>query len=258
MTNSLKTWFKLLIIKLIFTALLIGLWQIIVWLEIWPIWLIPGPAQVANVLYRYSANHKLWLAIIISFRRLLIGFGISLVIGSVLGVLLAKVALARQTIGFLVMGLQTLPSVCWLPLALLWFGLNDKAIIFVVIMGALLSITIAVQGAIRTMPPLWLRVGNMLGANGWKKYYHIILPAILPNLVTGLKQSWSFAWRSLMGGEMLFISVGLGQLLMIGRELNDMALVIAIMITIITIGLVVDYFIFGSLERSLYRKWGLK
>lgn len=202
-------------------------------------------------------NQKLLWAILTSLQRIVIGFGVSVVIGTVLGFVLAKVALLRQTLGFFVMGLQTLPSICWLPLALLWFGLNDSAIIFVVVMGAVLSVTISVQGAINTIPPLWLRAGRVLGATGFKLYSHVIFHAILPNFITGLKQGWSFAWRSLMAGEMLFVTAGLGQLLMTGRELNDMALVIAIMITIVVLGMIVDYFIFGTLERGLRRKWGL-
>ncbi len=255
--NTPKVWLKLLIVKIIFALLLGGLWWFICWLHIWPSWLLPSPQQVGKVLLKYIHNQKMFWAILTSLQRIVIGFSISVVIGVLLGFVLAKVALLRQTLGFFIMGLQTLPSICWLPLALLWFGLNDSAIIFVIIMGAVLSITISVQGAINTIPPLLLRAGRMLGANGWKLYRHVVFHAILPALVTGLKQGWSFAWRSLMAGEMLFVTAGLGQLLVTGRELNDLALVIAVMITIVALGVVIDYCIFGTMERRLRHTWGL-
>lgn len=255
--NTPRIWFKLFIVKVLFALFLLGVWWLIYWLQVWPSWMVPSPGQVGKVLWKYLSNQKLLWAVLTSLQRIVIGFSISVVIGTLLGFVLAKVAWLRQTLGFFVMGLQTLPSICWLPLALLWFGLNESAIIFVLIMGAVLSITIAVQGAINTIPPLLLRAGRMLGATGFKLYRHVIFHAILPNFITGLKQGWSFAWRSLMAGEMLFITTGLGQLLMTGRELNDMALVIAIMITIVVLGVVVDYFIFGTLERSLRQRWGL-
>ena len=245
-------------IKILFIIFLFFLWWIIYKLQIWPRWLFPSPFKVfKSIKYGLERGTIIW-GIIISMKRIAIGFGFSLVAGSILGFLLAKNKLLDQTVGFLILGLQTLPSICWLPLALLWFGLNEQAIIFVIIMGAILSITISVESAVKNIPPLYLRAGRMLGAKGFKLYQYIIFPAILPSFITGIKHGWSFAWRSLMSGEMLFITVGLGQLLMMGRELNDMAQVMAVMLIIIAIGIIFDKLIFGFAEDVLRKRWGYK
>lgn len=253
MKKNLVLWSK----RLIFLILLIVLWEFIYQLNIWPSWIFPNPIKVGKTLLKGLENGTIIKAIAVSMQRIIIGFGLSVIIGSILGILNAKNRLIHDTFGFLVLGLQTLPSICWLPLALLWFGLTEKAIIFVVIMGALLSMTIAVEAAVRNLPPLFVRAGRMLGAKGWRLYLYVVFPAILPAYITGVKQSWSFAWRSLMAGEMLFITAGLGQILMIGRELNDMAQVISVIIMIIAIGIVIDKGFFGVIEKRLRNKWGL-
>ncbi|MCX6786144.1 MAG: ABC transporter permease [Candidatus Komeilibacteria bacterium] len=242
---------------LTFIACLILLWQILYWLKIWPKWLFPSPADVWLTLVKGFANHTFIWGILISLKRIFIGFGVSIIIGTLLGFLIAKIKLLRETVDPIILGLQTLPSICWLPLALLWFGLNEKAIIFVVLMGTVLSLTISVKGAVLNIPPILINAGKMLGADGLNLYRYILIPAILPSYLTGLKHGWSFAWRSLMSGEMLFISVGLGQLLMFGRELNDMAQVMAVMLVIIVIGVIFDQLIFGKIEKNLRAKWGL-
>jgi len=153
--------------------------------------------------------------------------------------------------------LQSLPSICWLPLAVLWFGLTEKAILFVVVMGSLLSVTIAMEDGRRQMPKIYGMAGRNLGASGFALFWHVLLPASLPFIVSGLKQGWAFAWRSLISGEMIFVSLGLGQLLMVGRDLNDMSQVIAVMVLIIAIGYLVDGLVFQTVERRLQNKWGL-
>ena len=169
----------------------------------------------------------------ISMKRIIIGFGISLAMGIVVGFCTGSSKLLDETIGPLLNGLRTLPSICWLPLGLLWFGLNENAILFVVIMGAAFSITLATDDGVKNIPPLYLRAASTMGAKGIRKYYYVILPAALPSIMSGMKQGWSFAWRSLMAGEMLFVSLGLGHLLMMGRELNDIRQIFAVMIVIV-------------------------
>lgn len=248
---------KSVVIKILFLIFLIFLWWLVFKLEIWTPWLFPDPVTVGKTMMKGFSNGTIWMGIMISMKRIFIGFGFSLIFGGILGFLLAKIKILDETVGFLVLGLQTLPSICWLPLALLWFGLNEQAIIFVVIMGCILSITISVESAVKNIPPMFVRAGKMLGAKGFNLYRYVIFPAILPSLITGIKQGWSFAWRSLMSGEMLFITVGLGQLLMMGRELNDMSQVMAIMLVIIMIGIIFDKLVFGVWENNLRRKWGL-
>ncbi len=193
----------------------------------------------------------------LSLRRILGGYAISLVAGTALGLALGRIKPLDETVGSLVLGLQTLPSICWLPLAVLWFGLSEASIGFVVIMGAVLSITISTRSGVRNVPPLLLRASKTLGARGWRVYTDVVLPAAFPEIISGMKLGWSFAWRSLMAGELLFVSLGLGHLLQIGRELNDMNQVVAVMAVIIAVGLVMDLLVFANLEKKVRLKWGL-
>ncbi|MBT9171235.1 MAG: putative aliphatic sulfonates transport permease protein SsuC [Actinobacteria bacterium] len=243
--------------RIIFYALLIAIWEMVFRLHIWEEFLFPAPLSVLQTLVNGFMDRTFLIGIAISMRRITIGYGISVIAGILLGLLIGRVKLLDETVGSLVLGLQTLPSITWLPLALLWFGLNEKAIIFVVIMGAVFSITIGTYSGVKGVPPLYLKAGRNMGAQGYQLFLQVIIPAALPSIVVGLKQGWSWAWRSLMAGELLFVSLGLGFLLMMGRELNDMSQVIAVMIIIIIIGLVVDKLIFAKLERNLYERWGL-
>jgi NitT/TauT family transport system permease protein len=150
-----------------------------------------------------------------------------------------------------------MPSICWLPLAVLWFGLSENAILFVIVMGSTLSVTISMETGRKQMPKIYSMAGRNLGARKWKLFYHVLLPASMPYIITGLKQGWAFAWRSLFAGEMLSLSLGLGQRLNAGRDNNDMPQVIAVMILIVAIGYIVDGWLFRSVERRLQHKWGL-
>jgi NitT/TauT family transport system permease protein len=200
----------------------------------------------------------LLLATGVSLRRLLVGYVISLGLGLPLGVLLARSQWAEDTLGALVMGLQALPSICWLPLALLWFGLNDAAILFVIVAGSLLTVTIAVKDGVRNVPPVYLRAARTMGTRPLSLYTEVLLPASLPAVLTGAKLGWSFAWRSLMAGELLFVSMGLGHTLMMGRELADMSQVLAVMSIIVALGLLTDREIFGVLEAQVRDRYGLR
>jgi NitT/TauT family transport system permease protein len=243
--------------KTIFFAVLLAMWQSLAWSGLWAEYLFPSPLSVARTLVRGFQNGTYIVGITTSMGRLLIGFGISGVIGILSGLAIGRVKLLEETVGSLVLGLQTLPSICWLPLALLWFGLSETAMLFVVIMGALLAITTATEAGVKNTPPLYLRAARNLGARGWKMYALVIFPAALPEIITGMKLGWSFAWRSLMAAELLYVSLGLGHLLMMGRELNDMSQVIAVMLVIIAIGLVVDRLIFAPIETRVRARWGL-
>ncbi len=244
--------------KLVFYVSLLALWQLFVSLGLWPTYIFPSPLGVIQTLARGFRNGTFLVGITVSMERILIGFGLSAILGMMLGLALGRVRLLDQTVGSLVLGLQALPSICWLPLALLWFGLNEQAILFVVVMGALLSITLATEAGVKNTPPLYLRAARNLGARGWKLYALVILPAALPAILTGMKLGWSFAWRSLMAAELLYVSLGLGHLLTIGRELNDMSQVVAVMLVIIAIGLAVDRLIFAPIESRVRERWGLQ
>lgn len=240
-----------------FFLLFVAIWASISRARIWESYIFPSPDGVFAALSAGVADGSYARAIAVSIGRIAQGYGLSLAIGVPLGLVLARVRILEQTVGLAVLGLQALPSICWLPLAILWFGLSERAIVFVVVMGALLSITIAAQDGVRNTPPALLRAARTLGAGGLKTYWDVVLPAALPSIVTGMKLGWSFAWRSLMAGELLFVSLGLGQLLDVGRQLNDMAQVVAVMVVIVAIGLLVDRTVFGVVERRVRRRWGV-
>ena len=232
-------------------------WAIISKLHVWDSTLFPSPGQVGATLWHGIADRSLLIATGVSLRRLLLGYAISLAVGLPLGILLARQKWAEETLGLLVMGLQSLPSICWLPLALLWFGLNDIAILFVVVMGAVLNITVAVRDGVRNVSPNYLRAARTMGIRPFSLYTEVLLPAALPSILIGAKLGWSFAWRSLMAGELLFVSLGLGHSLMVGRELADMSQVISVMLVIIALGLLTDREIFGVLEHQIRERRGL-
>ena len=247
-------------IPLAFFVLILALWETGYRLEWWNSYLFPGPSEVFRALADGFRDGSLLIAIKISLIRLGIAFAIALIAGTVLGMLNGTVRLFDRTLGALALGLQTLPSICWLPLAIIWFGLSERAILFVTLMGALLAITISVSDGIRNIPPLYLRAARMMGARGFRLYWEVMLPAAFPAVISGAKQGWAFAWRSLMAGELLSVSagaLGLGQTLMHGRDLNDMALVLAVMTILVAIGVIADRLIFTRLESTVRRRWGL-
>lgn len=241
----------------IFYAALIATWVIVVELRVWPPYLFPPPQDVARSLWAGFADHSFWIAIGVSMKRMLIGYAISVAVGIVLGTAVASSKFLEQTLGGLLVSLQSLPSICWLPMAVLWFGLSEKAILFVVVMGSVLSVTISMETGRKQMPKIYSMAGRNLGAHGLKLFIYVLFPASLPYVLTGLKQGWAFAWRSLIAGEMIFVSLGLGQLLMMGRDLNDMSQVLAVMVLIIGIGYLVDGLVFKTIEKRLQQKWGL-
>ena len=252
-----KRLFRAVLIQAIFYFFLLLLWQILFILKIWPEYLFPSPIKVFWVIINGFSDHTFITAILVSLRRVLTGFGISIFLGAILGILMKRFKIFNDTFGKLVMGIQALPSICWFPLAILWFGLNEKAIIFIAVIGSLFSITISVYSGIENIPKIYIQTARNLGAEKVKMLLWVLIPAAAPALIAGLKQGWSFAWRSLMAGELLFMSLGLGYLLMLGRELNDISQVIAVIAIIILISILIDRFLFGIVESKIKQRWGL-
>lgn len=240
---------------LFFAALILG-WELVSRSGIWEDYLFPGPLIVGQALYDGIRQGVFIEGAWVSLQRIAIGYSISLVVGVIIGALIARNQILEDTIGSLVIGLQALPSVCWLPLAILWLGLNERAIQFVVIMGALFSIVLGVRDGIKNTPPIFVKAARNLGASGLALYTQVVVPAALPSIVAGLKQGWAFAWRSLMAAELLFFTLSLGNLLQTGRDFNDAAAVMAVMVLIITIGVAVNQLIFAPIERRIGERWG--
>ena len=250
---TLTTWLR----RLVFYALLLLLWEVLASSGAWPSYLFPGPFDVLGALASGLRKGTFITATLVSLRRLVIGYVISLAVGLTLGLLIGRIKLLADTVGSLVLGLQALPSVCWLPLAILWFGLSERAILFVVVLGALFSITLGVEAGVKNTPPLYIKAARTLGARGPALYTQVVLPAALPAILSGLKQGWTFAWRSLMAGELLFFTLSLGNLLQTGRDLNDAAQVMAVMVVIVIVGVAIDQLIFAPFERRVRARWGL-
>ncbi|HSO94607.1 MAG TPA: ABC transporter permease [Acidimicrobiia bacterium] len=244
--------------KALAVAIFVGFWQIVVWTGWRPEYLLPGPAKVFSTLVDNLSD--LLQAAGTTLGRAAQGFGLAIIIGSVVGAVVARVRVLRAAVGSLITGLQTMPSIAWFPLAILLFKLTDGAILFVVVLGAAPSIANGLISGIDTIPPLWLRAGRVLGARGISAFRHVILPAALPAFVAGLKQGWAFAWRSLLAGELLVQIPGtfsLGQRLEFARQNLDAAGLIAVMIVILVIGVLVDELLFGTAERAIRRRYGL-
>jgi len=243
----------------LFFALCIAAWHLVVAAGIWSPVLVPAPRDVGLYLYGALIDGTLRSATLVTIQRLLIGYFLGLLGGLPLGMLTAKSEVMRDTLGLLALGLQTLPSICWVPLALLWFGQTEMAMQFVVIMGTIWSVQLATASGMRSVPPIYVQAARTMGSRGLHTWLRVILPASFPFIVTGMKQGWAFAWRSLMAAEIyvtILTGFGLGHLLHYGRELNAMDQVIGIIIVIIVIGLLADKILFSPVEKFLHARWG--
>ncbi len=250
---------KRLIASAIFFLALLGVWHALVLAKIWSPVLLPDPKLVGGYLLDAAKDGTLLQATLVTMKRLLLGYAIGIVIGLPLGLVTARFKFAEDTIGVLALGLQTLPSVCWVPLALIWFGQTEVAMLFVVIMGTLWSVIIATDNGVRNVPPIYARAARTMGAKPLYTLIRVVFPASLPFIVSGMKQGWAFAWRSLMAAEIyvtILTGFGLGHLLHYGRELNAMDQVIGVMFVIVVIGLLADKILFSPWERFLHRRWG--
>ena len=243
----------------VFFAGLLAVWELLVRARVWSPVLVPSPLSVAGYLVEAVGDGTLASALVVTLRRLLLGYSVGLALGVPLGLLTARFRVLADTLGLLALGLQALPSVCWVPLALLWFGQTEGAMFFVVVMGTLWSVIIAADSGVRNVPPLYARAARTMGSNGVHTWLRVILPAALPHVVGGMKQGWAFAWRSLMAAE-IYVTIlsgfGLGHLLHYGRELNAMEQVIGVMMVLLAVGLAADRALFSPWERLLHRRWG--
>jgi NitT/TauT family transport system permease protein len=241
-------------------VLLLG-WQIVVWAKLKKDYEVPPPAEVWRLLVDLCSRGVLPDAVWQSMSRGLLGFAIAVAIGTPLGLVVARMKPIRAAIGPLLSGLQSLPSVAWVPLAIILYGLSPTTIYTVVLLGAVPSIANGMVAGIDQIPPLYLRVGRVLGARGLVAARHIVLPAAMPGYVAGLKQGWAFSWRSLMAAELITqsprLGTGVGQLLDSGRVQQDAPLVFAMILVILLLGVAVDQVIFAPLERSVLRRRGL-
>ncbi|MYB29653.1 MAG: ABC transporter permease [Cenarchaeum sp. SB0663_bin_5] len=244
--------------KIAFYVALIAVWQAVAMSELWPNNIFPSPYQVVEDLAFMASDGSLFHGMGTSLFRLVSGFLIAALGGLVLGIFMARVKIVDQTIGSLVLGLQSIPSVAWVPLAILWFGLTDEGIIFVTAIGAIFAVTINTSSGIQNINPHYIEAARNMGANGRDMVIRLLIPAAFPYVISGFKQGWAFAWRGVIGAELLFSFLGLGFLLNVGRQLNDVSQIIAIMILIMGIGIGIDGFVFKKVEDRVMSRWGLR
>lgn len=244
--------------KMAAIAIVVAIWQAVVASHWRPEYVFPGPKTVGNTLLDMIKTGAFWEAVLRTAKRAVGGYGASVVIGGVIGALVAAVKPLRTAVGALITGLQTMPSIVWFPLAVLLFKLSESAVTFVVVMGAAPAIANGLISGVDHVPPILVRAGRVLGARRLSMFRHVILPAALPSCLAGLKQAWSFAWRSLMAAELIATSLGrsIGADLQSARDLNDAKGMYAMMIVLLVIGLAVDSF-FGAADHALRRRYGL-
>lgn len=246
---------------LVALVLLIAVWQVLWAAAFWPEFKLPAPLAVWNEFVEMVETGRIFEVLWTSIHRAVLGFLAAVVIATPLGLLVAKVRVVRRAIGPLLSGLQSLPSVAWVPAAILWFGLNDASIYFVVLLGSVPSIANGLVAGIDQIPPILPRVGKTLGAGRLASARHILLPAALPGYIAGLKQGWAFSWRSLMAAELIAqspdLGFGLGAYLNEGSNFNDMPTVMAAIFLILLVGIGIDLLVFRPIERTVLRARGL-
>jgi NitT/TauT family transport system permease protein len=242
-------------------AFLVGflaIWEVIFLLGVFPVVSLPSPLMVGQSLLDLIQEGTLGYSIAVTMLRLFVGFLTAIMIGVGVGLVMVKFTYFGKTMNSFAVGLQSFPSIAWVPFAILLIGLNDSGILFVVIMSSVFSIMISTYSGVRNIPPIYLRSATNMGAKGISLFRHVMLPAATPSLIIGIRQGWSFAWHALVGAEMLITTlVGLGYILAVGREFSNMSQIIAAMIVIFTIGLVFDRVVFTKIEEKVRDRWGL-
>ncbi|HLE38406.1 MAG TPA: ABC transporter permease [Acidimicrobiia bacterium] len=245
--------------KLLAVAIVLAGWQAVVWSG-WRPYVIKPPATVISELGSIMTTARFYEAVSITMQRAALGFLLATVVGSAIGMAVSQSELLRRAIGSIITGLQSMPSIAWFPFAIMMFGLTETAILSVIVLGAAPAIANGLISGVDHIPPILLRVGNVLGARGVAAWRHVVLPAALPAFVSGLKQGWAFAWRSLMAGELLVMIASrpsIGVRLHTAREQADASGLMAMMIVVLLIGILVDSLVFGSAERRIRRNRGL-
>jgi NitT/TauT family transport system permease protein len=237
----------------------LAIWEVLFLAGVKPAYVLPSPITVLGTLLGLLADPVYLGAIGVTMTRGIVGYAIALVIGTAIGLAVARFRFVRSAIGSLLTGLQTMPSIAWFPVSILLFGLTETAIAFVVVLGAAPSIANGLIGGVDEVPPPLLRTAKSLGARGLPLYTRVIMPAAFPAYLAGLKQGWAFAWRSLLAGELLVVigeSVSLGQRLSFYRTLSNAPALFATMIVILVIGMVVDQ-VFARITNGVRARRGL-
>ena len=226
--------------------------------EILPKLSLPSPLAVGQTIIELLFDFTLVKGTAFTLWRLFLGFLLSLTLGLIIGLLMIKFQQFGKTMSSFAVGLQSFPSIAWIPFAILLIGFNDFGILFVVVMSSVFSVMLSTYTGLRNVPPIYFRAARNMGAKGFSLFRYVLIPAATPTLIMGMRQAWSFAWHALIGAEMLITTlVGLGYILSVGREFSNMSQIIATMIVIFTIGLIFDRVVFIKIEEKIRDRWGL-
>jgi NitT/TauT family transport system permease protein len=242
----------------VFISVFLVLWQLVYLSEIFPKLSLPSPLAVGQTIIELLLDFTLIKGTAITLWRLFLGFLLSLTIGLITGLIMIKFQQFGKTMSSFAVGLQSFPSIAWIPFAILLIGFNDLGILFVVVMSSVFSVMLSTYSGLRNVPPIYIRAARNMGGKGISLFRHVLIPAATPTLIIGMRQAWSFAWHALIGAEMLITTlVGLGYILSVGREFSNMSQIIATMIVIFTIGLIFDRVVFMKIEEKIRDRWGL-
>ena len=243
---------------IVFIVGFLALWQLVYMLEIWPKVSLPSPFAVGQTIVDLLLDFTLVKGTAISLWRLFLGFLISISIGLIVGLIMVKFLHFGKTMSSFALGLQSFPSIAWIPFAILLIGFNDYGILFVVVMSSVFSVMLSTYSGIQNISPIYIKAAKNMGAKGFSLFRYVLIPGATPSLIIGMRQAWSFAWHALIGAEMLITTlVGLGHILSVGREFSNMSQIIAAMLVIFAIGLVFDRFVFSKIEEKVRDRWGL-
>ncbi|TGB04001.1 ABC transporter permease [Halobacillus salinus] len=243
--------------RVLFLLAVMGIWQLVYVSNVFPEIAFPSLVTVFQSLYNGFADGDLLKALGASFKHLLVGLSLALLIGTAVGVLLGKSRQADETAGMYLIALQSIPSIVWVPLSILIFGFTEFAVVFVVALGGTFVMALNVRSAIHNVPPQLVRAARTMGTNGLQLFYRVEIPSSVPYFMSGVRLAWAFSWRALMAGEFLSNGPGLGYSLRFAQDYAKMDQVIGIIIIIGVIGAVVDQLVFSKLERNVMRRWGL-
>ena len=244
--------------RAIFLLAFLGIWQLVSSLGIYPKFLLPSPIEVIQTLIFGFIDADYLTAILESFRRVLFGYVLAVSFGIFCGLAIARYKILDNTIGVSLTALQSIPSVAWVPLALLWFGISEAAVLFIVVLEAFIPIALGVRTGVQTIPKEIIRAAQALGARSIDLYVRVIFPSIIPQLISSLRLSWAFAWRALIAGELFINGLGIGQKLELGRSLADMSQVMAMIIIIAILGYITDDLFFRNIEKKVQEIWGFQ
>ncbi|ARI78283.1 ABC transporter permease [Halobacillus mangrovi] len=248
---------KVVIKRILFLVVILGIWQLVFTANIFEDIVFPSPIKVAGALYEGFSSGDLINALGASFKHLFSGLSLAILFGTTIGVILGKSKQADETAGMYLIALQSIPSIVWVPLAIMLFGFSEFAVVFVVVLGGTFVMALNVRSAIHSVPPQLVRAARTMGTNGVPLFFRVEVPSSVPYFITGIRLAWAFSWRALMAGELLSNGPGLGYSLRYAQDYARMDQVIGIIIIIGVIGAIVDQVVFSKLEKNVMKRWGL-